>query len=295
MKRLNNVFLLIIIFIANNISSKVLIFTYSYNRPDFIEIQYKTFKKFLLDDYEFVVFNDATDSSLFTQIDDTCKKYNIKCVPIPQQIHDPVYDPSIRNCRVVQYSLDVMGFAHDDIVALIDSDMFLISKFSIREYLAGFALAGWPQQRNNINYLWIGLVFLDMRTMPNKKSINFGCGLIDGQRVDSGGYTYYYLHENPEAKVRYLENVFYVKNFFCSYCLENNQDICDHKINAMNKLKFSEPLIQLVTHGKNSTMEVYLNNTFLHYRAGSNWNCESVEYHQHKTNMLNRFVESLVE
>ena len=30
---------------------KILIFTYRYNRPDFIEIQHKTFKKFLKDDY----------------------------------------------------------------------------------------------------------------------------------------------------------------------------------------------------------------------------------------------------
>ena len=38
---------------------KILIITHNYNRPDFIEIQSATFKKFLQDDYEYVVFNDV--------------------------------------------------------------------------------------------------------------------------------------------------------------------------------------------------------------------------------------------
>ena len=53
-------------------SEKVLIFTYSYNRPDFIEIQEKTFKKFLKDDYEFVVFNDARYPDMQAKIRNTC-------------------------------------------------------------------------------------------------------------------------------------------------------------------------------------------------------------------------------
>ena len=53
-------------------SKNVLIMTYSYNRPDFIEIQNKTFKKFLKDDYTFVVFNDAPQEEVANQIIETC-------------------------------------------------------------------------------------------------------------------------------------------------------------------------------------------------------------------------------
>ena len=52
------------IFLLANVlttQTKVLIFTYSYNKPEFIELQYKTFKKFLLDDHELIVFNDAIE------------------------------------------------------------------------------------------------------------------------------------------------------------------------------------------------------------------------------------------
>ena len=46
---------------------------HNYNRPDFINIQQATFKKFLKDDYEYVVFNDATDQNLAQQYSDPCK------------------------------------------------------------------------------------------------------------------------------------------------------------------------------------------------------------------------------
>lgn len=54
-------------------SEKILILTYSYNRPEFIEWQHKTFEKFLLDDYEMIVFNDADNVVMSSQIKSMCK------------------------------------------------------------------------------------------------------------------------------------------------------------------------------------------------------------------------------
>jgi glycosyltransferase involved in cell wall biosynthesis len=275
-------------------TSKVLLFTYSYNRPDFIEIQYKTFKKFLFDEYEFIVFNDASDEHMRSAIEQMCQKLEIPCIRIPQEIHDPIYNASDRNCKGVQYSLNLLGYTHNDILALIDSDMFLIKEFSIREYMKDYDLAGLHQIRGHVNYLWIGLVFLNMATMPNKTTINFNCGLIDNTRVDSGGFTYYYLRDNPTAKIRYLENMFYIKDFFCDLCTSNNLNECDHHCEKMKSLNFSNALINLTCQSPHSIMEVYLQNTFLHYRAGSNWNWESATYHERKTKLLNNFFEELL-
>jgi hypothetical protein len=85
-------FLLLLMFvIVTQLESKILLFTYSYNRPDFIKIQCKTFKKFLEDDYEFVVFNDARDQNMEQKINQTCTRYGIRCIRIPQEIHDRPY------------------------------------------------------------------------------------------------------------------------------------------------------------------------------------------------------------
>ncbi len=287
---------LFLIFFALNsffIDAKILLFTYSYNRPDFIEMQYKTFKKFLLDDYEFIVFNDATEKTMFNQINQVCEKYNIKCISIPQEIHtSQFYNASVRNCAVVNYSLKTVGFNHDDIIGLFDSDLFLIKEFSIREYLKGFNLAGQDQARADIHYLWIGLVFLNMATMPNKNTIDFGCGFVGNTNTDSGGFTYHYLHNNPEASVRYFENQRYLTDFTCAEC-KNKCQTCVHTFDLMKEYQFSDALIDLSQKSSKSNSEIYLGNCFLHYRAGSNWNYESHEFHEQKTKQLREFFARL--
>ncbi len=273
--------------------AKVLIFTYSFNRPDFIEIHYKTFKKFLLDDYEFIVFNDAIDTNFCEQIEQICKQYEIRCIRIPQEIHPREYNASVRNCNVVNYSLDKVGFNHNDIVALFDSDLFLVREFSIKEYMKDYDLAGQWQSRDNIEYLWIGLVFLNMATMPNKNTINFGLGRIENSQTDSGGYSYFYLKNNPSVRVKWFDNVVYLTDLTCESCKKNKTPICYHTSSLMKDLNFSTPLAHLAQLSRNSISEIYLKNTFYHYRAGSNWNWESEQYHHNKTKMLNNFFKHL--
>ena len=120
-------------------SAKVIIFTYAYNKPEFIELQYKTFQKFLMDDYEFIVINDANNKEMAAKIIDTCNAYQLNYINIPQEIHERPYldrpnegyihfidhqSPCTRNCNVVQYSLDRLEYNPDDIIALFDSDLF---------------------------------------------------------------------------------------------------------------------------------------------------------------------------
>lgn len=159
---------------AVNISTKeALIFTYAYNRPEFIALQNKCFKKFLKEDFDFVVFNDARDVKDETAIQNECSKLGIQCIRIPQEIHNKPYlqrfpgedfnHHSVRNSNVVQYSLDHYGFSHKGYLLLFDSDVFLINPFSITDFMQDCSLAGRLQVKNknniSINYLWIGIFF----------------------------------------------------------------------------------------------------------------------------------------
>lgn len=253
-------------------SPEILLFTYAYNRPDFIEIQHKTFKKFLKDDYEFIVFNDAKDAQMEQAIQAMCARLAIRCVRIPQSIHNQPYlkrwpgegfhDPAVRNCNVVMYSLNEIGFDHNGIVVLLDSDMFLIREFSIKNYMSGCHIAGLEQPRNQVIYLWIGLAFLDMRTMPNHTTIDFNCGRVGNQPVDAGGQTYYYLHNNPDLKVR-----FFAENFIHNY----------HFV-----------------LGKTTHIPLCDDNIFFHYYAGTNWTRYSDQYHSEKTKLLHTILNDLL-
>jgi|GEM_PF-326431 len=289
------------------LNAQVLIITHSYNRPDFIEIQHKTFKKFMLDDYEFVVFNDARDHNIREQIRQVCSKYALRCIDIPQEIHDRPYlqrqsndnynDYSARAANVIQYSLDVEGFDHNGMVMIIDSDMFLVEKFSVTHYLGTYDLAGLPQNRKNehqtIDYIWNGLLFFNMSTLPDKRALNFNCGWVEGVLTDTGGYTYYYFQKNPHVRFKSIDGLLYLKDFWCKECFDNIQTtICQH--NREKMYNFSDPLIDLAIQDKHSIMEIFLGNTFLHYRAGGNWNNQAPQYHQKKTALLKDFIDKLL-
>lgn len=280
-------------------SAKMKVFTYNCNRPDFIEIQHETFSKFLKDDYEFIVFNDARDPRHFDQISITCERLGIKHIPIPQEIHNrPGFDCSVtefskRNCNVVRYSLETLGFDHDDIVALIDGDLFLVKEFSIRDYLKGYDLAGHLREGRPIKYLWIGLAFLDMARMPNKKTISFDCGWIDNMEVDSGGYSYHYLKNNPEAKVAYM-NELCLSEYACqNYEIKAYDNIHTQSFEALKQLGYDPDMISFIKSGP-TDMELFLNGTFLHYAGSCNWARQSAGYHASKSQILNDYIEKVL-
>ncbi len=287
-KKLAFLLVLTVIFTAQ---ARLLVMTHSHNRPDFIKIQYHTFKKFLKDDYEFIVFNDAPSDNMRQQIEQMCNKYGLRCIRIPQEIHTYAYlhrlprerfnHPCVRCANVVQYSLNEYGLAHDDLVAIIDSDMFLVKEFSIRDYMNQKDLAGVHQTRdNNVEYIWNGLIFFDMRTLPNKPLINFNCGEVNNTPVDVGGQMHHYLKHTPEARVRFIQQD-YVANHA-------------HKSIAMLlNMGFSHAMAQFI-RANPPVVELYADGAFVHYRSGTNWDRKSARYHLDKTVVFNQLIERLL-
>ncbi len=268
---------------------EILLFTYAYNRPDFIEIQYKTFKKFLKDDYEFVVFNDAPELAMEQNITAMCERYGIRCIRIPQSIHSKPYlkrwpqedyqHPTVRNCNVVMYSLNEVGFKHEGIVAIFDSDIFLVKEFSIKEYMQGYTLAGLVSGEV-YSYLWIGLAFMDMRIMPNKTSIDFNCGRVFDYPVDAGGHTHYYLQSNPSISVKKMNHI-------------NTEFLQDKDSQEIDKYFSDDVTRQFLKKGPQN-IDFLIDTRFLHYRSGTNWNRKSAAYHEQKTRLFNDYIAELL-
>lgn len=287
------------------LEGKVLVITHSFNRPDFIEIHYKTFKKFLKDDYEYVVFNDAKDQKLCDDIVRKCAKLKIKCIRIPQHIHTSL-EASVRTADAIQYSLEKLGFDHEGIVCIIDSDMFLIKDFSITNYLEDYQLAAAPQQRGHVYYMWNGLMFFNMNILPDKKQLNFNCGFIDGFLTDTGGATYFYFNEhpnlnffkhNPDLTIR-EEDGLGTCNFPVEYDPEIDFKSIGHEhIMHWNGLSVEQEKFEGIRYLFNfhpDNIEFYLDHTFLHYRSGGNWDNKSSEYHNRKTLILNLFINHIL-
>lgn len=305
----SKLFLLFSLFIFSSntyIQAKVLVMTYHYNRPDFIELQYKTFKKFLQDDYELVVFNDAKDPRLEQEIKQICDKYNILCKRISPEIHNRPYlyrgtgegynDSCVRCANVVQYSLDTIGFNHDGIVVIFDGDMFLIRPISFEKYIAGYDFGGLLQNRNNgmsnIDYIWNGIVLLNMNNLPEKRTINFNCGNVNGVGCDVGGYTYYYFKEHPKVKLKKFE-VIHNQYLICDSCKNAKQYKCIHNRTELERLGFNKNEQDFLQAGP-ANIEFLLDKSILHYRGGTNWDQQPEGFHSLKTSILNNFIKKIL-
>lgn len=261
-----------------------LIITHNYNRPDFIEMQYKTFKKFLTDKkYHYVVFNDAQNEEMSQQIETMCATYGIRCIRMPQEIHNRPYikrgkydhllgNANIRHANCVQYSLDLLGYDHDGVVFIVDSDVVLIRPFSIDEYMADKDIAGRLNRPCNKAYYFSPLFcMIHMNRIPDKRSLNFNCGTINEVPGDTGAWSYYYLLEHPDLKTVPVRMTFSHQLFLADKHInapENNMTSDDSKRGSYEHFGFNNTEIDFLLK-KPDTFEFYLDNNFFHYRGVS--------------------------
>ncbi|OGB83694.1 hypothetical protein A3F66_05235 [candidate division TM6 bacterium RIFCSPHIGHO2_12_FULL_32_22] len=298
----------------------LLIFTYAFNRPEFIELQYKTFKKFLKDEYEFIVFNDANTRENEIAIENICNNLNIKCIRIPQIIHDLPYLPrwdhepgfqhgTIRCVNGVQFSLNRLGFFHKGPLLILDSDMFLIREFSVKEALNNYDVISPCQYHNNekgdmIVHISIDLILMNIPRLPNKQTFSVNCGFVDNFPTDAAGQSYWYFKNNPQVRVLYprhyiiLDPKLNCDNHLCKNPDADSKYFAERCINpTRNNLEaagFSNDEIEYIVGGVTNS-EFIFNNCFYHYRSGSNWNGRPKEYHEKKMRLFRDFIEKIIQ
>lgn len=217
---------------------KVKIYTYSHNRPDFIELQYQTLKRHVKDDFEFIVFNNERpggdggyDAEKINQINQICEKIGIKCIRVE-------LDPELQYMNGVKM-FDGESYLNGNIACaysytwgwknyivknkclsvILDSDMFLIKDISFVDMMEGYNFSYVPSYRLNRNYVdennrgeisfvypWNGFVMADTKNMPNPSEISWGCGYVNNIPVDVGGEVYYYLEKyKDQIKQLYID------------------------------------------------------------------------------------------
>ncbi len=210
-------FFLINLHICN---AKVLIMSAAYNRPDLIEIQHRCFKKFVIEEFEQVIFNDAEDPRFEKEINEECTRLGIRCIRVPQDIvHENkqknvigwedffnfrskdgneryVFRVNIREGEVIQYMFEQVGFQHNDIVVSIDLDCFPLRRVSFREILNGQPMAGilWWMPPYLASYTMPIFMVFDMPKLPHKKALNFNSGFIGSNWYDLCALLQFYIY-----------------------------------------------------------------------------------------------------
>ena len=223
------------------------IFTSVVNRSDFLELQSMLFKQFLKNEYTFHVVDDSVDDRLSMQFRWVCGDQKLDYIRKPTNTKP--LNPAQACADTVQWTYDNIIKEHcaDDIVLFLDSDMFLIDEFDIEEYMNDAIIAGLPQKRRHVTYMWNGIMFFNMlKITAIDPDLNFSDGLVEGEMTDIGGHLYYYFKKN---------NVSFK---------DTGVDYPTH---------FNDLDLQKDTDGFN--MELHLDGNFLHYRAGTNWHTQS--------------------
>ncbi|MFA6066472.1 MAG: hypothetical protein WC707_04820 [Candidatus Babeliaceae bacterium] len=269
-------------------SQKVLIVTHVFNRPDFIKLHKKTFDAFLEDDYEYVVFNDASNKAMEKLIEKTCNKLGVKCIRVPQKIHNTDRNPSVLYADSLQYALDKLIKNYHGIVAMVEADMFLIRPLSITHYLQEYDLIGCHQSRDGnsgqITYILPALVFLNMKTAPNKHLIDFRCGQIDGTQTDTGGNMHHYFKNSPTLRYKLFDAI--------------SESRVPRDYRALQSLGFNDLcadfFLNLLPKGK-YMFEFHADNHFLHYMSGTNWRGDKKTYLREKNTILHDFIKKSIK
>ena len=246
------------------------IFTSVVNRPDFVLLQNKLFQKFLKNDYQFHVVDDSIDQTISEQFDTICSENGFSYYKKPERTVQ--MNPAQACADTVQWTYDTLIKENhkNDIVFFCDSDLFLVDEFDIVDYMNGAIIAGLPQYRGSVTYMWNGIMFFNMPMMEDL-NINFSDGVIEDELTDVGGHTYYYFKKNniqmKETDVQYPTHYYDIE-------LQNEE----------------------VTRGYN--FELHLDGKFLHYRAATNWHTNwrgSEDPLTYKTKIFNQIMKTVFE
>ena len=200
---------------------KIQIFTYAHKRPDFIELQYESIKRYVKNNFEYVVFNNAVDDdSLREEISTICSNLGVKCVNIELEddlrfhggelnfIDRRYANPNIACSYPLVWTFNKYLSNNEEIVCILDSDMFFVSDIDLIKELGDNDLIYTPQWRKPINNQWTihyiatGLIVLNLKKSPVLRTIDWHPGMVEGHNLDVGGRTTWLLKENPQLKKR---------------------------------------------------------------------------------------------
>jgi hypothetical protein len=244
------------------------IFTSVVNRPDFVSLQDNLFKKFLNNEYQFHVVDDSIDLEISKKFEDICLASGLSYYKKPKR--EVQLNPAQACADTVQWTYDnlIKKNNKDDIVFFCDSDLFLIDEFDICEYMKDSVIAGLPQYRGNVTYMWNGIMFFNMPKIKDY-DIDFSDGYVEGELTDVGGQTYHYFKKN---NLKFKETDVQYPTHYNDIELQNEK----------------------VTRGYN--FELHLDGKFLHYRAATNWHSNwrgSDDPLVEKTKIFNKIIENI--
>lgn len=236
---------------------KIKVFSFTFNRPDLLQYQINSFKKFIHGDYDINVIYDTRDNQYYEQFKKICENNEVNFY---NHLSQPGGYPSFYNAQSMEWAYKTIVSKEDTdcIVMFLDHDIFLIDHLNIVEDMKSYDIMGCLQTRKHINYVWPGLFMFKKSSIENI-DFDFYPQTVDGQMLDAGGGTYKLL---SDKNIKFLDTK-------VQYPDEYND------INLKDKNMIGEYGYELHYDGK-----------FLHFRNASNWHNNYMPEDEKKTEIL---------
>lgn len=246
------------------------------NNPTFIDLQFKSFQKYINIPYEYIVFNDGKDFPDVVNNDipnkadirEKCASLNIRCIDLDNDHHRVQTRPSNRHGDSLRVMLEFMKKNKGEYL-IIDGDMFLIDHLNIDKY-RNRPCACVIQQRE-IVYMWPNLLYIDLCKIDNIDELRLGCAVGGDTGSESSSWLMKQESQFPDVKtIRYSdEQLTSTKFYFIKHlwsCSWNKNEIPPNLRSHKNLLEYLETDER--NENGNYFSEIY-DNCFFHYRAGT--------------------------
>jgi len=234
----------------------------TYNRPDFIPLQYESIKKHVKCPFKYIVVNNAKFSFidggkqseiLYDQIKNTCKELGIDSydIGICERTLNKAQSGTIANGKYTSdpyacnYSIQ---WTFENIISniegkslIIDSDFFFIDDIDFDNIMDNYECGYIPQYRGHrkdsetveasVKYMWNMFCIFDTNKNPKLKEINWHMTPIKGIACDVGAQTHFFIEENKDMSQLFFEehSIYEFKRIednkiFIHYCLNANSN-----------------------------------------------------------------------
>lgn len=253
---------------------KIHIFSFAVNDKFPIDIAHRQFTKYLKDDFEYILFNDASNAQTEKDINMVCDYNKIKNVRIPQSIHN-VHNPSECYGRTLNWAVRNYAVTNNcETIVLMHADVFPIFDVSISNILGNSIAASTAEFRilngKPTNYFYPAFTIINMKLLKNVNDLDFG--LEPG--LDVGGKSKDFIEKNTNS-IKFLPNhqtSYFINTMDSSYPLVKY---------------FTDDLTICKNHGLSTG---WIAEGFYHYMAGSQWNSANPTFASGHEKRMNLFL-----
>jgi len=180
----------------------VTLLTLHSNRPDFIELQYNSAKKYLKDDFYYIVANNSYfGQDKPKEIFEECDRLQTGYLKVAHQKGKTEPSALVR---------DTLNFLWKDfkevkgILAIMDGDLFFTKDVSFKDLLNGYDMAFCPLYTDGKVWPWTGLMIFDMdKIKADDISFSFAC--LDGKNYQDVGSAINGYIQKHNPKIKFIE------------------------------------------------------------------------------------------